>query len=86
MTKLSSKGQIIVPIELRKGLEMGTQFAVKRDNDVIILKKLDPDWEKIEKDFEEARKRVAKSGLKEEDVLGIVKRIREQIRREEQGS
>lgn len=39
-TKLSSKGQVVIPeeIRLRLGLKEGTQFVVVGDRDVVILK------------------------------------------------
>ncbi len=42
-TKLSCKGQIVIPEEVRKelGLEPGAQFVVMGEGDVVILKKID---------------------------------------------
>ena len=42
--KLSSKGQVVIPeeIRLRLGLEEGTQFVVVGDRDVVILKTIVP--------------------------------------------
>ncbi len=41
-TRLSSKGQVVIPVELRElmGLEDGDTFAVYGDDDTVILKKL----------------------------------------------
>ncbi len=41
--KLSSKGQIVIPEEVRKelGLEPGAQFVVMGEGDVVILKKIE---------------------------------------------
>ena len=43
-TKLSSKGQIVIPENIRKKLklEVGAQFVVLGDKDVVILKKISP--------------------------------------------
>ena len=43
-TKLSSKGQVVIPEEIRNrlGLEPGTQFVVVGEGDVILLKALEP--------------------------------------------
>lgn len=38
ITKLSSKGQIVIPESLRKGFEDGTAFNVVKQNNLIILK------------------------------------------------
>ena len=42
-TKLSSKGQIVIPEEVRKelGLEPGAQFVVMGEGDVVVLKKIE---------------------------------------------
>ena len=43
-TRLSSKGQVVIPEEIRKrlGLEVGAQFVVVGDGDVVILKVITP--------------------------------------------
>lgn len=38
ITKLSSKGQIVIPESLRKNFEIGKAFNIIRQNDLIILK------------------------------------------------
>lgn len=39
MTRVSSRGQIVIPIEMRKDLKEGDQLIVIRKGDEIILKK-----------------------------------------------
>ena len=43
-TTLSSKGQVVIPEEIRArlGLKAGAQFVVVGDRDVVILKVLEP--------------------------------------------
>ena len=43
-TRLSSKGQVVIPDEIRKGLGLktGDQFVVVGDGDVVILKAITP--------------------------------------------
>lgn len=43
LTKASSKGQIVIPTDVRKklGIKEGSVFAVSAKNDIIVLKKLD---------------------------------------------
>ena len=41
ITKLSTKGQIVIPEEIRKDIKSGTAFIVSRQNDLIILKKVE---------------------------------------------
>lgn len=41
ITKLSTKGQIVLPEKIRKNIESGTAFIVSKQNDLIILKKVE---------------------------------------------
>jgi len=41
ITKLSTKGQIVIPEEIRKSIEIGTAFIVTKKDDLIILKKIE---------------------------------------------
>ena len=41
ITKLSTKGQIVLPEKIRKNIKSGTAFFVSRQNDLIILKKIE---------------------------------------------
>lgn len=56
VTKLSTKGQIIIPEEFRKDLEVGTSFIVSKQNDLIILKKVGGLTEEEEKEIKELDK------------------------------
>jgi bifunctional DNA-binding transcriptional regulator/antitoxin component of YhaV-PrlF toxin-antitoxin module len=38
ITKLSTKGQIVIPDNLRKGYEVGSSFIVSKINEMIVLK------------------------------------------------
>jgi len=38
-TKMSSRGQVVIPLDLRKGINEGDKLIVIRKNDEIILKK-----------------------------------------------
>ncbi|MFH1326764.1 MAG: AbrB/MazE/SpoVT family DNA-binding domain-containing protein [archaeon] len=40
ITKLSTKGQIVIPESLRKGLQIGTPFVVSRQEGLIVLKEV----------------------------------------------
>ncbi|MEK6860445.1 MAG: AbrB/MazE/SpoVT family DNA-binding domain-containing protein [Nanoarchaeota archaeon] len=78
LTKMSSKGQIVIPIELRKGIKEGeTLMVIKNDNQLILKKATELD-KKMKEDLEfakrteEAWKRYEKGefkSLKAEDFL-----------------
>ena len=44
ITKMSSKGQVVIPEEIRNrlGLEAGAQFVLVTDNDTLIMKAISP--------------------------------------------
>ena len=53
-TKMSSRGQVVIPIEMRKDIKEGDKLIVIRKNDEIILKKSLPDFELlVEESFAE---------------------------------
>lgn len=78
-TTLSSKGQVVIPEEIRArlGLKAGAQFVVVGDRDVVILKVLEPP---AMKEFNAlvARARLAakQAGLKPSDVSKAVAKVR----------
>lgn len=78
-TKMSSKGQIVIPEEIRKrlGLKPGAQFVVVGDRDVVILKVISPP---SKDDFDdlvsEARRQARKAGMKRSDVTRAVAAVR----------
>lgn len=41
ITKLSSKGQVVIPESARQNLKIGTAFTVVRKGDLIILKEVE---------------------------------------------
>jgi len=54
--KVSSKGQIVIPKELRQGIKEGDKLVVIRNGDQIILKKADKFDKNLEEDLEFARR------------------------------
>ena len=75
-TRMSSKGQVVIPEEIRDrlGLTAGTQFVVIGDNGVVILKTLGPprmsDFDDL---VSHARRQARKAGLKRSDVAKAVR-------------
>ena len=56
VTKLSSKGQIVIPLDMRKGFEVGEKLIVIREGDTILLKKAGKLDENFKEDLEFARR------------------------------
>ncbi len=78
-TTLSSKGQVVIPEEIRDrlGLKAGARFVVLGDKDVVILKVLQPP---IRRDFaalvRKARQAAKRSGMRRGDITKAVARVR----------
>ena len=80
-TKLSSKGQVVIPENIRKKLklETGVQFVVLGDKDVVILKKISPPTiDEFDALIKEARKTAKQVGLKKADIELAIKGVRSQ--------
>jgi AbrB family looped-hinge helix DNA binding protein len=78
-TTLSTKGQVVIPEEIRAqlGLEPGAQFVVIADRDVVIFRLLEPP---SLKDFAaivgRARKIGKQTGMTRADITNAVKKVR----------
>lgn len=78
-TRMSSKGQVVIPQEIRTrlGLRAGAQFVVVGEGDVVILKRVSaPSMEDFDALISEARRRAKASGLKRSDVTAAVAKVR----------
>ena len=79
ITKISSKGQIVIPREIRERLRVkrGNLFVVTDQDDSICLKKIEPPkiktWNEATKPFREAAK---KSKFTEEDLHKLISEVR----------
>jgi AbrB family looped-hinge helix DNA binding protein len=77
-TKVSSKGQVVIPANVRKAasLKKGEKILAIAIDDTVVLKKI------VDKSFEETMKpvwsRVRKLGLAEEDIDALVEEARSQ--------
>jgi len=56
ITKISSKGQVVIPQEMRKHLQEGDKLVVMKNKNQIILKKVEDFSKNIEEDLEFARR------------------------------
>lgn len=78
-TRLSSKGQVVIPEEIRArlGLKEGTQFVVVGDRDVVILKSIQaPAMGEFDALVRQARSSARKAGLKPANIRRAVKGAR----------
>lgn len=78
-TTLSSKGQVVIPeeIRLRLGLKAGAQFVVIADRDVVIFKVLDPPaLGEFTSLVAEARQAARRSGLRQGDIANAITKVR----------
>jgi AbrB family looped-hinge helix DNA binding protein len=83
MIKMSSKGQIVIPRDIRAEIcaSEGTMFAVVSGKDSIVLKKVAmPSKEdlicELKEIAKEGRKRLEAKGVKEADIPNIVEKSR----------
>ena len=78
-TKMSSKGQVVIPEDIRKRLNLaeGTQFVVPGKDDVVILKAIsEPFLEEFESLIQEARAQARQAGLKKSDIANAILKAR----------
>lgn len=79
-TKMSSKGQVVIPEEIRDqlGLTPGTQFVVVGDRDVVILKALAPPaLSEFDGLIREARRQARQANLKRSDIRQAIQEEKE---------
>lgn len=78
-TTLSSKGQVVIPEEIRTrlGLKAGAQFVVVAHRDVVIFKILDPPaLGEFTSLVARARDAAKRAGLRRADVAKAVSKVR----------
>ncbi len=56
ITRLSSKGQIVIPNSMRRGLKNGDKFIIIKDKNRFIIKKASEMDEQFKEDMEFARR------------------------------
>ena len=80
-TKMSSKGQVVIPENIRKrlNLKVGSQFIVVGDKDVVILKNISPpSIDEFGDLIAEARKKGKQAGIKKSDIKNAILSVRGQ--------
>ena len=79
LTKLSSKGQVVIPLDIREkmNLEEGNLLIISDNNDSICMKKIElpkiKSWKESTKPFREAAK---KSNFSNEDLKKLIQESR----------
>ena len=79
-TKMSSKGQVVIPEKIRKSLslESGTQFIVLGEDDVIVLKTiLPPSVSEFDSVVNRAREQAKAAGMVPEDITAAIRQSRQ---------
>ena len=78
-TKMTSKGQVVIPEAVRNRLNLhtGDQFVVVGDADVVILKTIKaPSTREFDGLISKARKQARAAGMKPTDIAAAVKAFR----------
>jgi AbrB family looped-hinge helix DNA binding protein len=78
-TRMSSKGQVVIPETIRKQLDLkaGTQFVVMGEDDVVILKAITaPGMDTFKALIKQAHQQAKLAGLKRADIANAVSKAR----------
>jgi AbrB family looped-hinge helix DNA binding protein len=78
-TKMSSRGQVVIPERIRKELNLkpGSQFVVVGDKDVVILRAIKtPSMDQFDRLVRRARQLARAAGMKRSDVTAAVAKVR----------
>jgi AbrB family looped-hinge helix DNA binding protein len=78
-TKLSSRGQVVIPEEIRNnlGLSEGDQFLVIGEGDAVILKTITPPkLEEFQELLSQARAEAKRAGIKKADLKSAIAKVR----------
>lgn len=78
-TKMSSKGQVVIPENIRKrlNLKVGSQFVVVGEKDVVILKSISPpSLDQFGALIAEAREKGKQAGIKKADIHNAISKAR----------
>ena len=79
VTKLSSKGQVVLPQAIRRKLHLieGVKFIVIGGGDTVILKRIEmPSLLRAKRLLEKSQAWAKKAGLKPSDVKAAIKNVR----------
>jgi AbrB family looped-hinge helix DNA binding protein len=80
-TKMSSKGQVVIPEEIRDNLKLkeGDQFVVIGQGDTVILKSITPpSLSEFSSLMKEASRTAKTMGIKKGDIAKAIKKVRKE--------
>ena len=83
ITSLSSKGQVVIPNNLRKqlGIIPGVKLIIFTDGSNLLLKPVqEPKIENFQKLIKESRALAKKKNLKPENIKNLIKQVRNENR------
>lgn len=78
-TKLSSKGQVVIPEAIRRrlGLESGTEFVVLGEDGTVVLKVISaPSMREFDGIVARAREGARRAGMQRSDVAAAIRAVR----------
>ena len=78
-TKMSSKGQVVIPEDIRRRLKLkaGAQFMVLGEDDIVILKAIvPPAMQEFDDLIAQARKQAKEAGLRQSDITAAIATVR----------
>lgn len=78
-TKLSSKGQVVIPEAIRRrlGLESGTEFVVLGDDGTVVLKVINaPSMREFDDIIARAREGAQRAGMQRSDIAAVIRAVR----------
>ena len=81
IVKMSSKGQIVIPKEMRNELSLkeGDQLVAMCDDNTIVLKLLEkPSYEEFLESMHQCQKWAKEAGLTQKDLDDVIKQVREE--------
>lgn len=81
-TKMSSKGQVVIPENIRNKLKLkaGSQFVVVGEKDMIIFKSISPpSLDQFEELITEVKKQARKAGIKQSDIKSAITKARRKL-------
>ncbi len=83
LTKLSQKGQLVIPNTVRRrlGLKQGMKFLVVGMGDTIVLRRLQVTEERrrMKNLLQESRKRAARIGFTEKEIEKLIRKTRKAV-------